>query len=73
MGYVSNVHGDVRIVILPVKIPQVDALVLAGELGGAEERKACKERLGSVPNEVGVVPLSNLKPFKPEVSADFAI
>jgi hypothetical protein len=46
---------------------------LAGELGGVEERKTYKERLGSVLKEVEVVPLSNRKPFKPEVSADFAI
>jgi hypothetical protein len=48
----------------------VNALALAGELGGAEERKTYRERLGSVPNEVGVVSLSYSKPFKPEVSVD---
>jgi hypothetical protein len=50
MGYVSNVHGDVGIVTLASEDPEVDAVALTSELGGAEERKTYKERLGSVPD-----------------------
>ena len=44
----------------------MDTLVVAGAV---EERKTYRERLGSVPNWVDVVPLLNSKPFKAEVSA----
>ena len=48
----------------------MDTLVVAGEFGGGGGKETHRERLGSVPNWVDVVSLSNSKPFKAEVSAD---